>query len=83
MSFKFNPFTATFDIVNPNNYSYNYVSAGLTLTIRMYQQMVVRGRLTLVGRIKIEGYSKNKTDPGETRYYQISIINIPGYLILR
>jgi len=52
---KFNPFTGNFDIVNPNNYSVNYVLAGATLYIPQYQQMIIRGRIAIAGRITVAG----------------------------
>lgn len=53
--FAFNPFTGTFDVVKPNNFSYNYIINGFTLIIPMYQQMSVHGTITIDGTIIING----------------------------
>jgi len=55
MSFAFNPFTGTFDIVNGDNFSYNKILASTTLIIPLNQQMIVHGRLKIEGRLIIKG----------------------------
>lgn len=61
MSFKFNPFTGTLDLVSSsvgsstNNFSYNYIIINTTLIIPIYQQMVVAESLDIVGDIDLLG----------------------------
>jgi len=61
MSVKFNPFTGTFDLIGSasasvDNFSYNVIASGVTVTIPLNQQMtVVGGNLELVGTLNIIG----------------------------
>ena len=55
MGFKFNPFTGNFDVVNPNNFSFNYIATGMVLFVPQYQQMVVEGHLDMHGDIDLAG----------------------------
>ena len=68
MGFKFNPFTGSFDVVvngsngntlpRPNgeeNFSFNYVESGMTLTIPIYQQMIIMGDIDIHGDVDLVG----------------------------
>lgn len=55
MSYKFNPLTGTFDIVNPDNFSYNYIKLGCTVCVPLHQQMIVAEYLDAFGDIDLYG----------------------------
>ena len=55
MLYKFNPFTGTFDVVMPDNFSYDYILIDHVLCIPQYQQMAVHGRITNDGTIVNDG----------------------------
>ncbi len=52
---KFNPFTGNFDLVNPDNFSYQVIPAGFTATIPTYQQMFVLDEIEIYGTLNIDG----------------------------
>lgn len=52
---KFNPFTGQFDFVNPDNFSYNEIPSGFTVTIPQYQQMFVLDQIDIDGTLNIDG----------------------------
>lgn len=55
MSMKFNPLSGNFDIVSPDNFSYNYIPTGITLQVPQYQQMIVVEHLDIVGDLDLIG----------------------------
>ena len=55
MSYKFNPLTGVFDLVSPDNFSYNYIPLGITLQIPENQQMIVTDVLDVVGDLDLIG----------------------------
>lgn len=46
MAYLFNPFSGTFDITSPDNYSFSTIAA--SRIIPTYQQMIVSGDITIV-----------------------------------
>ena len=55
MGIKFNPLPKEFDLVNPENFSYNVVPLGKTVKIPTNQQMIVYEDITINGVLTIEG----------------------------
>lgn len=55
MSFKFNPFTGTLDLVTPPNFSYDKILTGSTVTIPLNQQMVVSETIEIDGTLVLDG----------------------------
>lgn len=59
MSFKFNPITGLLDLVNQStstqNFSYNKIVTGQTVTIPENQQMLYVGPITIDGTLVIDG----------------------------
>jgi hypothetical protein len=60
MAFKLNPLTGQLDLVGsatpaPENFSYETVALGVTVTIPIYQQMIVQGAITIIGTLVING----------------------------
>ncbi len=61
MSWKFNPFTGTLDWVGSSssssaeNFSYKRIASGVSVTIPLYQQMMVTNTITVDGDLIIDG----------------------------
>ena len=60
MAFKFNPLTGQFDLVgsgtsSPENFSYELIATGVTVTIPLYQQMIVHELLVIEGTLVVDG----------------------------
>lgn len=62
MAFKFNPITGNLDLVetsssssSSDNFSYEYIVTGVTITIPQYQQMLLMDDITIDGELIIEG----------------------------
>lgn len=57
MAFKFNPFTGTLDVVDPNdpNFSYLKVSEGESVLVPANQQMLFDGIITVDGTLEVDG----------------------------
>ena len=57
MAFKFNPFTGTLDVVEPNdpNFSYTKINTGDSVTIPEGQEMVFEQAVVVDGTLTIDG----------------------------
>jgi len=57
MGLKLNPFTGKFDLVSiePENFSYNNIVTGKTVTVPENQLMLVHGDLDIDGVLELEG----------------------------
>lgn len=68
MSIRFNPFTNTFDFVgtggssSPDNFSYQRIETGETVTIPTNQEMIVDGPVTLDGTLVVDGVVTEQVD---------------------
>lgn len=57
MAFKFNPFTGTLDIVEPNDPKFSYLAilTGESVLIPVGQQMLFDGHLLIDGTLEVDG----------------------------
>lgn len=62
MSWDFNPFTGTFEQVgaggvssSSDNFSYETIASGVTVTIPLYQQMMVADTIDVEGTLNVNG----------------------------
>jgi hypothetical protein len=68
LSIKFNPFTGNFDFVGGSsttaidNFSYETIPDGITVTIPDGQQMLLKGNLNILGDLIIQGTLQFITD---------------------
>lgn len=64
MPYKLNPFTGTLDFYktsssasSSDNFSYDYIQTGVTVTIPTNQQMLYVGPITIDGTLIVDGKS--------------------------
>jgi len=68
MSIRFNIWTSTFDFVgtggssSPDNFSYQRIETGETVTIPTNQEMIVDGPVTLDGTLVVDGVVTEQVD---------------------
>lgn len=61
MAFKLNPISGQLDLVgtggssSPDNFSYEIIVAAATVTIPLYQQMIVHGNIQIDGVLVADG----------------------------
>lgn len=55
MEIKFNPLTGKFDLINSNNFSYEEIETGKTVTVPSKQQMIVHEVITVTGLLVLNG----------------------------
>lgn len=50
-----NPFTGEFDLISEDNFSFTKIPAGKVVHIRLNQQMLVNGHVTVLGHLRVNG----------------------------
>lgn len=55
MPWKFNPFTGELDFVTSENFSYETIASGNTVTVEANQQMIVYDSIVIDGTLSVEG----------------------------
>lgn len=55
MAIALNPLTRNFDIFKPDNFSFYEIPQGQSLTIPIYQQMIIKDEILVSGDLFING----------------------------
>lgn len=86
MGIKFNPLPKEFDLVNPDNFSYNNIVTGKSLKIPNNQQMIIYEEITIDGTLVIDGELVVFNTKPLTRLIDSAVtesINIESYEVIR